>query len=215
MGIQERKRRERERRKQQIMVAAKRVFAKKGYGRTTMGRIAKEAELSAGTLYLYFKSKSELWAALSIRVLRYLLMRLDHLLTHQDANVSGNISELKAVLLDAYEFDPTIFRNLFNIQSSDWLMDIKPELIEEIESLGQQSLNKIASIFQQGINQGIFLHRHPKAIADIVWSMFTGVVLWEGSNPSGEQGAQHLQNTMETAFEIFEKGILVSNRPST
>jgi AcrR family transcriptional regulator len=215
MGIQERKRRERERRKQQIMVAAKRVFAKKGYGRTTMGRIAKEAELSAGTLYLYFKSKSELWAALSIRVLRYLLMRLDHLIAHQDSDVNGNISELKAVLLDAYEFDPTIFRNLFNIQSSDWLMDIKPELIEEIESLGQQSLNKIASIFQQGINRGIFLHRHPKAIADIVWSMFTGVVLWEGSNPSGEQGAQHLQNTMETAFEIFEKGILVSNRPST
>lgn len=215
MGIQERKRREKERRKQQIMVAAKRVFVKKGYGRTTMERIAKEAELSAGTLYLYFKSKSELWATLSIRVLQYLLMRLDHLLTHQDSNGNGNISELKAVLLDAYEFDPTIFKNLFNIQTSDTLTDLSPELIEEIESLGQQSLNKIASIFQQGINRGIFLNRHPKAIADIVWSMFSGVVLWEGGKQSGEKGAEHLQRTMETAFEIFEKGILVSNQPST
>ena len=209
MGIQERKQREKERRKQQIMVAAKRVFVKKGYDRTTMESIAKEAELSAGTLYLYFKSKSELWATLSVRVLQYLLMRLDHLLTHQEPDEKGSISDLKAVLLDAYEFDPMIFRNLFNLQTSDTLMDLSPEPIEEIESLGQQSLNKIATIFQQGINKGIFLNRHPKAIADIVWSMFSGVVLWEGSKQPGEQGAERLQSTMETAFEILEKGILV------
>ena len=79
MGIRERKQREKERRRQQIMVAAKRVFVKKGYGRATMESIAKEAELSAGTLYLYFKNKSELWATLSLRVLQYLLIRLDHL----------------------------------------------------------------------------------------------------------------------------------------
>ena len=54
MGIQERKERERERRRQQIMVAAKRVFSVKGFGKTTMEDIAKDAELSPGTLYLYF-----------------------------------------------------------------------------------------------------------------------------------------------------------------
>jgi AcrR family transcriptional regulator len=214
MGIQERKQREKERRKQQIMVAAKRVFVKNGYDRTTMESIAKEAELSAGTLYLYFKSKSELWATLSVRVLQYLLMRLDHLLNHQEPDDKSNISELKAVLLDAYEFDPMIFRNLFNLQTSESLLDLSPELIEEIESLGQQSLNKIASIFQQGINRGIFVNRHPKAMADIVWSMFSGVVLWEGSKKSGEQGEEHLQSTMETAFDIFEKGLLVPNQQS-
>ncbi len=208
MGIQERRKREKERRRQQIMVAAKRVFVKKGYNRTTMENIAEEAELSAGTLYLYFKSKSELWATLSVRVLQYLLMRLEHLLTHQNSEDIGNIAELKAVLLDAYEFDPMIFKNLFNLQTSDTLMDLSPELINEIKSLGQQSLNKIALIFQQGIDQGIFLDRHPKAIADIVWSLFSGVVLWEGSKHVGDEPSENLQTTMETAFEILEKGIL-------
>jgi AcrR family transcriptional regulator len=208
MGIQERRQREKERRKQQIMVAAKRVFIKKGYNRTTMENIAAEAELSAGTLYLYFKSKSELWATLSVRVLQYLLMRLEHLLTHQDAHDVGNISELKAVLLDAYEFDPMIFKNLFNLQTSDTLKDLSPELIDQIKSLGQQSLNKIALIFQHGIDQGIFMDRHPKAIADIVWSLFSGVVLWEGSKSIGDETSEQLQTTMETAFEILEKGIL-------
>jgi len=55
MGIQERKKREKERRRQQIMIAAKRVFSVKGYSKATMEDIAKEAELSPGTLYLYFK----------------------------------------------------------------------------------------------------------------------------------------------------------------
>ena len=36
MGIQERKERERERRRQQIIVAAKRIFKDKGFGRATM-----------------------------------------------------------------------------------------------------------------------------------------------------------------------------------
>ena len=64
MGIQERKKRERERRRQQIMVAAKNVFAQKGFNKATMEDIAKEAELSPGTLYLYFKNKEELYKAL-------------------------------------------------------------------------------------------------------------------------------------------------------
>jgi AcrR family transcriptional regulator len=53
MGIQERKEREKERRRQQIMVAAKRVFSNKGFSKATMEDIAQEAELSPGTLYLF------------------------------------------------------------------------------------------------------------------------------------------------------------------
>ena len=69
MGIQERKERERERRRQQIMVAAKRVFTDKGFSKATMEDIAKEAELSPGTLYLYFKNKDDLFFSLMTPVI--------------------------------------------------------------------------------------------------------------------------------------------------
>jgi hypothetical protein len=39
MGIQERKERERERRRQQIIVAAKKVFSEKGFNKATMDAI--------------------------------------------------------------------------------------------------------------------------------------------------------------------------------
>ena len=80
MGIQERKERERDRRRQQIMIAATRVFSEKDFNKATMEDIAKEAELSPGTLYLYFKNKDELFASLSLRILHYMNIRLQHVL---------------------------------------------------------------------------------------------------------------------------------------
>ena len=78
MGIKERKEREREMRRQQIMVAAKSVFTQRGFEKSTMEDIAREAELSAGTIYLYFKSKDELYASLCLRVLKFISIKVDH-----------------------------------------------------------------------------------------------------------------------------------------
>ena len=78
MGIKERKEREKESRRQQIMVAAKKIFTEKGFNRATMDDIANEAELSPGTLYLYFKNKEELYASLSLRILQYLQQKIEH-----------------------------------------------------------------------------------------------------------------------------------------
>jgi TetR/AcrR family transcriptional regulator, fatty acid metabolism regulator protein len=47
-------------RRTQILEAATRIFAKKGYHRATTKDIAREAEIAEGTIYLYFKNKSEL-----------------------------------------------------------------------------------------------------------------------------------------------------------
>ena len=59
MGTKERKEREKEVRKKTILEAAKTVFFQKGFQGTTMDQIAEVAELSKGSLYLYFPSKEE------------------------------------------------------------------------------------------------------------------------------------------------------------
>ena len=94
MGIQERKEREKERRRQQIMVAAKRVFSDRGFNKATMEDIAQEAELSPGTLYLYFKNKEELYASLSLRILQYLLIRVEHVNEEKDAGPEEKLKSL-------------------------------------------------------------------------------------------------------------------------
>ncbi len=51
-------------RRTDILAAAKRVFARKGYHATTIADIAKAAKLSYGSIYWYFDSKDALFHAL-------------------------------------------------------------------------------------------------------------------------------------------------------
>jgi AcrR family transcriptional regulator len=53
-----------ERRREDILAAAKRVFAKKGYHATTIADVAKAAHISYGSVYWYFDSKDVLFHAL-------------------------------------------------------------------------------------------------------------------------------------------------------
>jgi AcrR family transcriptional regulator len=53
-----------ERRRDEILVAAKRAFAATGYHSTKMGDVARTAGVSHGTVYLYFASKDELFRSL-------------------------------------------------------------------------------------------------------------------------------------------------------
>ena len=207
MGIHERKERERERRRQQIIVAAKRVFSEKGFNRATMEDIAHEAELSPGTLYLYFKNKDELYASLSLRILHYLLIRLEHLNSDEHSDIEARISGLKEAMYDVYEFDPMILINMFHLQSSDTLRNLTPELLSEIKSLSKRSLSEMAKLFQEGVQQGIFIDRHPMAIADTFWALFSGVILWETSKSIINEDKDYLKETLEIAFEIFDSGI--------
>jgi AcrR family transcriptional regulator len=67
MGIAERKEREKEQRRNLIIDAAERIFFKKGLENSTMDDVAAEAELSKGTLYIYFKSKEDIQLAIAMR----------------------------------------------------------------------------------------------------------------------------------------------------
>jgi AcrR family transcriptional regulator len=207
MGIQERKEREKERRRQQIIVAAKRVFSEKGFNKATMEDIAKEAELSPGTLYLYFKNKEELYASLSLRILQYLNIRVTHVNKEAGLLPNQKLHALTEAMYDVYEFDPLIIINMFHLQSSETLKHLSESLLEEIKELSQKSIGAIAKIFEEGVNQGIYIDRHPVALADIFWSMFSGVVLWEASKKIITSDKDYLKSTLATAFELFERGI--------
>jgi TetR/AcrR family transcriptional regulator len=61
--LAERRQREKDRRRDDIINAASRLFSKKGYDGVSMEEIANEVELSKSTLYFYFKDKDSLFFA--------------------------------------------------------------------------------------------------------------------------------------------------------
>ena len=72
MGITERKKREKEQRKNEILNAAETLFFFHEYDDVPMDEIATIAELNKATIYLYFKNKEALFSAIVLRGIRIL-----------------------------------------------------------------------------------------------------------------------------------------------
>ena len=70
--------------KEKIVQAAIATFSKYGYDKTRMDDIAKSANLGKGTLYLYFKSKEELFYAISENSIKELKEQLSRLFSKKE-----------------------------------------------------------------------------------------------------------------------------------
>jgi AcrR family transcriptional regulator len=68
--IQQRKAREKEQRRHEIITMAMECFISKGFSNTTMEEIALKASLSKGTLYNYFDSKNDLYLVVGTIAIR-------------------------------------------------------------------------------------------------------------------------------------------------
>ena len=73
MGIKERRRREKEHRRRQILDAARALLFQKGLNAISVNQIARQAEIAVGTIYFYFRSKEAIFAALQEEGLDLLL----------------------------------------------------------------------------------------------------------------------------------------------
>jgi AcrR family transcriptional regulator len=207
MGIEERKEREKKMRRQQIMDAAKKVFASKGFGSATVENITEEAELSPATLYLYFKNKDELFASLNLRMLEALIAKMESVRDQGNLSPEKKIKELQKALYEVYLTDPLNVVNVLRFQSKERLRNLSPELASQIRDYTKKYMKAIAEIFENGVQDGTFLDRHPAAFADIVWSVFAGLVLLEDTKKGLEQGKDLLRPTLELALEIISRGI--------
>lgn len=73
----------RERRRQQILDAARRCFVRQGFHQTSMSDIFTEAGLSAGAVYGYFKGKDELIAAIAEQAVSGIMQLLEPIATSE------------------------------------------------------------------------------------------------------------------------------------
>ncbi|MBF0112149.1 MAG: TetR/AcrR family transcriptional regulator [Desulfamplus sp.] len=209
MGIHERKQREKEQRRKQIMEAARKVFSAKGFSRATMEEIAGQAELSPGTIYLYFKNKEELHTSLSINILEYITAQMKKFINRDDIDAEAKMHLLKDTFIDVYEYDPMVLINLFHLQSGETLQNLSDEVLDELKQTSSEALSAITSVVNEGISQGIFVAKHPVALADIIWATYSGVVLWVDSKRLLNNEKDFVKQTLDIAFEIMVNGFKV------
>lgn len=179
MGNAERKAREKELRREDIVLSAERVFFTKGYQASTMDDVAKEAQFSKRTLYLYFNSKEQIYFEIMTRGYR---LFLDMLKTSE--NTSGNIEPLEGLrtLFDKfYAFRkeyPHHFQAIMEYQNReiDFTETLTSKSKEECYELGEEVLKYLIRLLKEGIANGTFLPGlHPEKTALILWSCTLGI----------------------------------------
>ena len=132
---------EKERRRDDILAAAKKVFAKKGFASTTIADVAKAARLSYGSIYWYFDSKDALFHALMDNEERALRDAIAVALT--TAVGESGIAQFRAAVTATFEFfehDKAMVRLLFRDAHSlggrfeRHVGDIYERFIDDIEA---------------------------------------------------------------------------------
>ncbi len=206
MGIHERKQREKQQRRKDIIDAAQKIFSVKGFNSATMEEIASAAELSPGTIYLYFKNKEELHTSLSLDILKYLSIQI-HKVVNLDICVEEKIERFRDVFIDVYDHDASILINLFHLQSGETLHNLSDEVMEQLKYNSAQAHGAIIQVIKEGIAKGIFIDEHPVALADVLWGSYAGVVLWVDSKKKLNDQKDFVKSTLITAFKIIIQGL--------
>src|SRR5207247_20188 len=100
MGVQERKARQKENLRQEILDAARDLFVREGVENVSIRRIAERIEYSPGTIYLYFNDKAEILKTLCEET----FSRLDQKLKAIKDDKADTLSSLRRGLRAYIEF---------------------------------------------------------------------------------------------------------------
>ncbi|RZM07001.1 MAG: TetR/AcrR family transcriptional regulator, partial [Pedobacter sp.] len=148
MGIAERKLEEKQEMHDRILNGARKVFLEKGYEHTSMRNIANEINYSPGSIYFYFKDKSEVFHELHKEGFRLLLSQLKVL-----EKVADPFERLKAVGRVFIQFAQDN-KDYYN------LMFIVNEPTEKLQSGGfqiaQDAINHLLGVVRECQQEGRF-----------------------------------------------------------
>ena len=209
LGIKERRQKEKELRRQQIQKAARAFFAEKGFVGTTIEDIANKAELSPATIYQYFKDKDDLYVQLNIESLTALLKKVEKVSKNKKYNHEQKIHGFKNAMIWIFKSDPRLFKNTLQFQLISDFKNLEMEPLGRINELYRSILSIMAKAYQEGVQEGVIKEGlHPMAYADIVFSTFIGIMLWEDTKKRINPKKDFFKSTLDKAFEMIIEGIM-------
>jgi TetR/AcrR family transcriptional regulator len=177
MGILERKEREKEHRKEEIIDAAQKVFFERGLFAATMDEIAEAAELSKGTLYLYYKSKEDLYLAVMMRGTQKLSEMFQHVLDSQES-VLKKILKLGEAYTEFSQKLQNYFRMFQFFQTPQFHKQVSEEMRETCSLEHKKLWDTFIQLFKDAINEkSIKPELNPRELAIILWSSANALML--------------------------------------
>jgi AcrR family transcriptional regulator len=184
--------------RRQLLDAAVRVFARKGYHASRVGDIAVEAGVAHGLLYHYFKSKDDVLEAVFHENWSVLLARIASV-EETDEPAADQLRHIAAIVLRTWLHLPDVVRVVIREFGRS------PELAERIGELAQP-IDAIARVIERGIERGEFKDVEPRVAATVVYGsideLLTAWVL--DRLPAGEEDVAAAEQTL---IEVTLRGL--------
>jgi AcrR family transcriptional regulator len=162
-----------EKRRNQILDAATKVFVRLGFQHARMDDIVEESGLSKGTLYWYFKSKEDIINAILHRLFAGELENLQSLL-QAEGTASERLVQLtnnRVIGLERMSsLVPIIFEFYAAAVHQQWVKQFINEYFGRFRTL-------LEELIQQGIDEGEFRHVNATQAAITFASLYEGLTL--------------------------------------
>jgi AcrR family transcriptional regulator len=168
-----------EERRHQILDAALQIFARRGIYQSRMDDIVKEAGLSKGAIYWYFKSKDELVTALMERLMDRSRQDLD-LLSYAEQPVPQRIAQLA----DSLAEQVAQFAHLQSIVFEFYALAARSsEMRQFFQRYYSEYGVALAGLIEQGIARGELRPVDPASAARSLIGLFEGIALLWALDP--------------------------------
>lgn len=177
MGSKERKEKERLIKKNDIIDAAEKVFFEKGIKQATMDEVAKTAEFSKRTIYVYFESKEHLYHEIMLRAFK----TLDAMITESfekrlPTNGINRIKLLGQTLIEFIKNYPKYFKAIVDYENQENDFYSRNQTIIDCYQEGEKSFSHLKDAIQEGINDGsITTDVDVTTTAIILWTNMIGI----------------------------------------
>ena len=198
MSTAERRAREKAQRRQEILNAARQEFFERGFHSPTVDDVAARAEVSKGTIYLYYESKEGILAHLLLEGLNLLVKEMEAVCNpEQSSGADCTLQELANAYLGFCQSNPSYFRLIMAFDRGRFEESISHELHQQVMNKSLHGLDLLARTIEQGKASGLFHVEDPWQAAGSVWAALNGVLVLMG-HPLRQQ---LLRNDLESMFE--------------
>src|SRR5499427_3583548 len=205
-NAQERKAQERQARRRRIQEAARTVFTERGYAGASIELIARAAQLSVGAIYLYFRSKEDLYVSLIEDTLTVFDVEMAQL--RERAEISQRLRETWNVLVRWAEKDPEGPRILRLLAQPA----IRPQLSDEVVAAVSAGIGRvqdhIGACIADGIHAGLYRQVNAREIADLAWSVLLGSLDAAEMNGNLGMAGEALALRTDRALSLIESALL-------
>ncbi|BBO74789.1 AcrR family transcriptional regulator [Desulfosarcina widdelii] len=189
MGLKERREREKEARKGQILTAARNLLFKKGIQATSINQIARKAELGVGTIYFYYQSKEEIFYWLQEEGLDILFKTIDAI-GGEDFPPDEKLRRTGSAYLE-FSNEHKDYFDIINYFLATPTVILGAEMKQRIDRKGSRILELIEQFVHAGIKDGRFRSVDSKKWAVMFWGALHGLTQFKKLEDTVLEGEEH------------------------